>query len=98
MDLSRVILGPIVTEKAEQQKNANKTYSLRINPRATKIDVKAALKRVYDVDAVSVRMMLVVGKTRIIGRSKTMKKRHPYKKAIVKLAPKSKTLDLTSFK
>jgi|TARA_B100001971_G_C18113452_1_gene495482 large subunit ribosomal protein L23 len=98
MDLTRVILGPIVTEKAEGQKVSAKTYSLRVSPRATKVDVRAALKRVYDVDAESVRMMRVGGKLRAIGRTRAMQKRHPYKKAIVKLTPKSKALDLTSFK
>tara|TARA_Y100000310_G_C20359116_1_gene658099 strand:- start:271 stop:567 length:297 start_codon:yes stop_codon:yes gene_type:complete len=97
MDLSRVILGPIVTEKAERQKNEAKTYSLRIAPRATKIDVKAALKRIYDVDTESVRIMRVGGKIRAVSRSRTMQKRHPYKKAVVKLTAKSKALDLTSF-
>jgi len=98
MDLSRVILGPIVTEKAESQKANAKTYWLRISPRATKIDVKAALKRLYDVDATSVRVVNVGGKVRAMGRQRTMQKRHPFKKAIVKLSLKSKALDLTSFK
>jgi len=98
MDLSRVIIGPIVTEKAEAQKATAKTYWLRVSPRATKIDVKAALKKLYDVDAVSVRVIRTVGKLRAMDRQRTMQKRHPFKKAIVKLAPKSKALDLTSFR
>ncbi|PIR52974.1 50S ribosomal protein L23 [Candidatus Peregrinibacteria bacterium CG10_big_fil_rev_8_21_14_0_10_49_10] len=97
MDLSRVILGPVVTEKAEGQKLSVKTYWLRVSPRASKVDVKAALKRVYDVDAASVRMLRVGGKVRAIGRTRTMQKRHPYKRAIVTLTAKSKALDLTSF-
>lgn len=97
MDLSRVILGPVVTEKAEHQRATAKTYWLRVSPRATKVDVKAALKRVYDVDADSVQIMRVRGKIRAISRTRTMQKRHPYKRAIVRLAPKSKALDLTSF-
>ena len=98
MDLSRVILGPIQTEKAERQKTVSKTYSLRVSSRSTKVDIRAALKKIYDVDALDIRVMLVGGKTRAIGRTRTMQKRHPYKKAIVKLAPKSKPLDLTAFK
>lgn len=97
MDLSRVILGPVVTEKAERQKADAKTYALRVSPRATKVDIRAALKRIYDVDVLDVRVLRVGGKLRAIGRTRTMQKRHPYKKAIVKLAPKSKALDLTAF-
>lgn len=98
MELTRVILGPVVTEKSERQKVESKTYTLRVAKHATKVDVKAALKRLYDVDAAEVRVMTVGGKTRMVGRNRTMQKRHPYKKAIVKLAPKSKALDLTAVK
>lgn len=98
MDLSRVILGPLVTEKAERQKTQAKTYSLRVAPQATRVEVKAALKRLYDVDAASVRMMRVGGKIRLFGRGRVMQKRDPFKKAIVTLGPKSKALDLTAFK
>jgi len=98
MDLTRVILGPVVTEKAEHQKVGAKTYALRVSSQATKVDIQAALKRIYDVDTVSVRIIRTGGKTRAFGRARTMQKRHPYKKAIVQLAPKSKALDLTALK
>lgn len=99
MDLSRVIHGPIVTEKAERQKaDANRTYTLRVDQNATKIDVKNALKRFYDVDATSVRVMRVRPKFRTFGRRTQMQKRHRFKKVMVTLAAKSKALDLTAFK
>ncbi len=97
MDLSRVIVGPIVTEKAERLKG-DRTYTLKVMPRATKVDVRAALKRYYDVDAVSVRVMRVMPKFRPFGRGNTMRKRQPYKKVLVTLAPKSKPLDVASLK
>lgn len=97
MDLTRVIIGPIVTEKAERLK-AQRTYVLRVAPQATKIDIKAALKRYYDVEAQGVSVQRVVSKTRSFGRSGVMKKRAQYKKAMVTLAPKSKALDIASFK
>ncbi len=97
MDVSRIILGPVVTEKAESQKGAH-TYTLRVSPRATKVDIKNVLSKFYDVDVVSVRVMRVGGKVRAFRGSTTRVKRHPFKKVIVTLAPKSKTLDLTTFK
>jgi large subunit ribosomal protein L23 len=96
MDLSRVIIGQVVSEKAERLKG-QRTYTLRVAKKATKIDVKAALKRYYDVEAVSVRVMCVAAKTRSF-RGGVMEKRHPFKKVMVTLESKSKPLDIATFK
>jgi len=96
MDLTSVIIGPVVTEKAEAQKQGN-TYVLKVHPHATKIDVKHALRRFYDVEAVSVRVLRVAPKRRMFGNNKVMEKRHRSKRMIIRLSPKSKTLDLAKF-
>ena len=98
MELAHVILGPIVTEKSENLKGTSKTHTLQIAPQATKVDVKNALKKFYDVDAVSVRIMRTAPKTRRIGRGGTMQKRHRTKKALVTLSKDSKNFDLSTFK
>ena len=99
MDLSRIILGPVVTEKAERQKTSDRTYTMHVANDATKIDVKNALKKYYDLDATSVRVMRTTSKVRAFGsRGKTLTKRKPYKKVMVTLGEKSKPLDITSFK
>lgn len=97
MDLTRVITGQVVTEKAEQLKGGAKTYTLSVAPKATKMEVKAALKRFYGVEAASVRVMNTVPKTRRFGQNQQMEKRHRGRKALVTLTPKSKALDLTAF-
>jgi large subunit ribosomal protein L23 len=99
MNLANVILGPVVTEKAERLKAAGPrhTHTIRVAPEATKIDVKNALKRFYDVDVEQVRIMHVVEKTKPFGAGKVMRKRHEMKKALVTLSAKSKPLDLASF-
>lgn len=96
MDLSSVILGPIVTEKAEKLKQAN-AYVLRVHPHATKVDVKNALKRFYDTSVKSVRVLNTVPKSRHIGGNRYMEKRHRAKRMIVTLGAKSKALDLAKF-
>lgn len=97
MELSQVIIGPIVTEKSERMKAADKrVVTLQVAPKATKIDVKNALRKFYDVDATDVRVMRVPRKTRRIGRNQEMEKRHHYKKVMVTLHAKSKALDLTA--
>ena len=97
MDLANVILGPVVTEKAERLKAQN-TYTLRVARSATKIDVKGALRKYYDVDVESVRVLTTAAKRRAVGAGKFMEKRHRAKHMIVRLAKKSKALDLATFK
>jgi large subunit ribosomal protein L23 len=99
MELSRVIIGPVVTEKAERLKAGDKThvYTLWVSPDCTKIEVRKALERFYDVSVSSVRAMRTQAKTRALGAGKMMEKRHAGKKVLVTLTPKSKALDLAAF-
>lgn len=97
MDLSHVILGPVVTEKAERLKAA-RAHTIRVAPQATKVEIVSALERFYDVAVANVRIIAVKAKSRPLTQGSTMEKRHAYKKAIVTLAAKSKALDLASFK
>ena len=98
MELSRIIKGQVVTEKAERQKVASRTYTLRVDQSATKIDVARALETYFDVTVQSVRMQWLRVKARALGGSRVLTKRHRSKRAIVTLAPKSKPLDLSTFK
>ncbi len=95
--LASIIIGPVVTEKAERLKAAG-VYTLRVRSTATKVDVKNALRRYYDVEVASVRVLNTVPKVRVLGAGKTMEKRHRNKHMLVRLAKKSKTLDLSTFK
>ena len=97
MELSRVILGPVVTEKAERQKVMN-IYTIRVAPAATKIDVKNALRKYYDVEVESVRVLVTRPKARNLGAGRSMEKRHRSKHMLVRLGKKSKALDLATFK
>lgn len=97
MDLSRVIVGPIVTEKAERLKG-ERSYTFTVADGATKVEVVHALKRFYDVDAESVRVMRVRSKVRAAGPSRVFTKRSASKKAMVTISSKSKPLDLAQFR
>ncbi len=98
MELSRVILGPVVTEKAEALKaGAHRTYTLRVASAATKVDVKAALERYFQVEVESVRALRTRPKRRALGGG-SMEKRHRAKKMLVTLSKDSTALDLASFK
>lgn len=97
MNLAHVIIGPVVTEKAERLKTQG-TYVLRVKPEATKVDLKNALRMFYDVEVASVRVLRTTPKTRIVGQGSVMEKRHRTKRMIVRLTKKSKALDLTTFR
>lgn len=98
MHLTSVIVGPVVTEKAEGKKATARTYTLTVNKDATKIDVKNALRSLYGVEASSVRSMRIRSKTRRIGQSRVFTKRSPSKRMLVTLTEKSPALDLSKMK
>ncbi len=97
MDLSSIIIGPVVTEKAERFKT-ERVYVIKVQLHATKIDVKNALRKFFDVEVESIRVLLTRPKTRIVGQGKVMQKRHRSKRMIVRLTKQSKALDFASFR
>lgn len=96
MDLSHLIVGPVLTEKGERMK-ADRTYAIRVHPDATKVDITLALQRLYGVEVEGVRTLWVHGKWRRGKRGAPLRKRAPWKKALVRLTSKSKALDLAAF-
>ncbi len=96
MELSRVIIGNPVTEKTERLKSI-RTYTVQVDPAATKIDIARALETHFGVKPVSVRVMRVRPKARFIGAGRIFTRRHRSKKAVITLASDSKPLDLAQF-
>lgn len=83
------ILKAIVTEKSSN-KQAENLYTFAINPKATKIDVKSAIKEIYGVEAKEVKIMIAPSKKRLVGRGRLWTKRPVTKKAIVSLKDNKK--------
>jgi large subunit ribosomal protein L23 len=96
MQIHQIIIKPIVTEKSATQSEQGK-YSFVVNKRATKIDIKNAIKTLYGVDAKSVNITATPKKTRIVGRGREITKRQAVKKATVTLE-KGKSIDIYKFK
>lgn len=87
-----IILKPVISEKSN--KLAEKmTYVFYVNAKASKIDVKRAVKDLYGHDVDKVRMLLTPGKTKMVKKSLVFKKRQ-MKKAIVTMKG-GKKLDVT---
>ena len=76
-----VILGPVVTEKATNLQEKRNQYTLRVNPRANKIQIRQAAQKLFNVTVADVRVIRVRGKERRIGRSHGF--RPAWKKALL---------------
>ena len=85
--LSKVLVEPIVTEAATVLIEQNK-YIFKISPRATKLQVKMAIEKVYKVKVEKINTVSVPKKRRMRGRIPGCKS--GYRKAIVTLKEGSK--------
>ena len=75
-----IILAPIVTEKSNDTMQLGK-YTFKVNKKATKIDIKRAVEKLFEVKVLKVNTMTVKGKEKRVGRS--VGKTSDWKKAIV---------------
>jgi large subunit ribosomal protein L23 len=82
--LTKVILGPVVAEKASRVAENNNQVVLKVLPNANKTEIKAAVEMLFDVKVAGVTTTNVKGKVKRTGR--TFGKRNDWKKAYVTLA------------
>ena len=75
-----IILAPVVTEQSNDGMQLGK-YTFKVNKKATKVDVKRAVEKLFDVKVLKVNTMTVKGKEKRVGRS--VGKTSDWKKAIV---------------
>jgi len=85
-----ILLEPVLSEKANLLREQGK-YVFRVDPRANKIQIKEAVRRLFNVNPVSCTVMVVGGKP------KRLRNRPGYtsswKKAIVRL-PKDEKIGI----
>jgi large subunit ribosomal protein L23 len=96
MDLSNVLISPVVTEKSTKSQESRK-HVFFVHPDANKIEVRKAVEKFYGSEVDSVNIIPVRSKARMAGRGRTITKRHNAKKAIITLKPKQ-TLDVNKLK
>lgn len=83
IDYNDILIKPVVSEKATELREQNK-YVFVVHPDATKIQIKEAVRRLFNVKVLNCTTMNVVGKKkRVRGTTGTTSS---YKKAIVRLA------------
>lgn len=82
LDFDSVLIEPVLTEKTNEIRDENK-FVFKVDARATKIQVKEAVRRIFNVHPVSCNIINVGGKP------KKLRSRSGYtaswKKAIVRL-------------
>lgn len=83
----RVLIKPIISEKAEILSGNKGQYSFVVNKKANKREIRSAVERMYSVKVSSVNTMIMPSKARTRNtRSGVLKGSiSAYKKAIVKL-------------
>ena len=75
-----IILAPVVTEKSNDGMQLGK-YTFKVNKKATKVDIKRAVEKLFEVKVLKVNTMTVKGKEKRVGRS--VGKTSDWKKAVV---------------
>lgn len=83
MNLSDILIRPIITEKSTTQFNGAGTYAFEVGIAANKIQIKGAIEAFFGVEVADVRTMIVRGKLKRRGRH--IGKRSNWKKAYVRL-------------
>jgi large subunit ribosomal protein L23 len=87
MHITQVIIKPLVTEKSTSLQ-MKLDYVFKVDTRANKHQIKAAVQKMFKVDVTKVNVINVPGKERMVGRHKVQSA--AWKKAIVTLAPGNK--------
>ncbi|MDO8827958.1 50S ribosomal protein L23 [Methylophaga sp.] len=82
--LSKIILGPVVAEKASRVAEDHNQVVLKVLPNANKAEIKKAVESLFDVKVAAVSTANVKGKVKRVGRN--FGKRSDWKKAYVTLA------------
>lgn len=83
MNLHTIVYRPVVTEKAVGKKESESTLCFEVAPGANKVQIKAAVEKLFKVKVSAVRTVINEGKLRRRGRFSGY--RSDWKKAYVKL-------------
>lgn len=87
-NLYRIIHHPILTEKTTHQKETFNQVTFKVDPEATKRQIKEAVQRIFNVTVLDVRTINMLGKKR---RWRMQQGKRPdWKKAVVTLKPGDK--------
>lgn len=84
MDADKIVIKPLLTEKSNRLREVHK-YAFRVDARANKIQIKAAIEELFDVHPISCTVLNVKRKPKRVRYRKGYTS--SWKKAIVTLPP-----------
>ena len=85
MHTFEVLRRPLITEKSTILQDAQNKYAFEVDPRANKVQVKAAVEEAFSVKVTDVNMATIKGKRKRFGPR--LVQRPSWKKAVVSLSP-----------
>jgi len=86
-----IILRPIISEQSTEHVDLKK-YVFEVARDANKIEIKNAIEEIFGVEVIKVTTLNMIGKKKRMGRHPEGSRRD-WKKAVVKLADGSKTIE-----
>jgi large subunit ribosomal protein L23 len=92
MKAREIILRPVITEKTTFVQDQENTVTFEVDRRANKIEIRRAVEELFDVRVLDVHVVNRKGKP-IKQAGRVINHRAMRRKAYVKLAPGSKTLE-----
>ena len=93
MEARDILIRPMITEHTTDLM-ADKKYVFIVDKRANKIQIAQAVEEIFGKDGVKVEKVNTINvKGKVKRRGRIVGKRNDYKKAIVKLAEDSKTIE-----
>ncbi len=95
MKLAKVLIKPILTEKANSQQEKLRRYAFRVDRRANKLEIKKAVEQFYGINVVDVNKTVVPAKAKTRStKAGIVEGRKPsYKKALITVA-EGESIDL----
>ena len=91
MNAYDIVIRPVITEQSMADV-ADKKYVFQVALNATKTEIKAAIEEIFDVKVAKINTVRMQGKMKRTG-AYPAGRRAAYKKAIVTLSDKSKTIE-----
>lgn len=88
MEAIKVLIEPVLTEKTNAMREGDtKKYVFKVDPRANKIEIMGAVKKLFNVQPVACHIVSVKAKPRMARTKSGMRygKTTPWKKAIITL-------------
>ncbi len=82
-ELHRVLVKPLLTEKSNDLLQGNNSVTFQVDRRANKIEIKAAVEKIFNVSVVDVNTLNVKGRRKRFGKAVGVSK--SWKKAVVQL-------------